>query len=288
MARKWSIRGFRRLLAPLFSRQMLALVAVFALLIQSIVYIDSSKPRVTSQLPLRLHQSTSYYQPPQINGNGHHRPKIFRPNTSLPAWHGSITPLYLPPAAAPVVSRVPTTEPVIFLGIDDGWVQTKEMQNWLTRHRLPFSLFLTNDGIKNNYEYFRQLQLTGMGIENHALSHIKLTKMNLEDQKKEICGAADTYQNVFGRRPTLLRPPYGMLNDETKRAAAECGMRAIVMWRAFVDNGAVHFQDDRTHFEPGDIVLIHFEHDFQRDIEVFISQAQADHLQVARLEDWLQ
>jgi len=187
----------------------------------------------------------------------------------------------------PVLTKIPTSEPVVFLGIDDGWVQNSQTLFWLTRHHLPFTLFLTENGIKNNYDYFQQLQNAGMTVEDHTVTHSDLTKLTPDQQKAEICGAADNYESVFGARPTLFRPPYGKANQQTLQAAQACGMKAIIMWHALVQNGAFQFQDGLKHLEPGDIILMHFTNNFLPDIQTFINQVNADHLQVGRLEDWI-
>lgn len=207
------------------------------------------------------------------------------PEPPILSWRGPVEPVPITPDV-PVLSKLPVNEPIVFVGIDDGWIQTPEALNWLTRHHLPFSLFLSDDGINNNYQYFRVLQAAGMAIQNHTLSHPKLTKLNLDQQKAEICGAADTYEKVFGHRPTLFRPPYGLFNDLTRQAVAECGMKAIIMWHASVDRGAMYFQEG-THLLPGDIVLFHFRHEFMNDMQVLIDQLERDQLKIGRLEDWL-
>ncbi|HSX17858.1 MAG TPA: polysaccharide deacetylase family protein [Candidatus Saccharimonadales bacterium] len=208
---------------------------------------------------------------------------------AIAAWQGPIQPVNIQTSdMAPVILRVPTTEPVVFVGIDDGWVQAKPTQAWLIKHHLPFSLFLTNNGIKNDYGYFKKLQSAGMTIEDHSLTHPNLTKLNLDQQKAEICATADIYQTVFGRRPTLFRPPYGAYNDNTRRAAASCGIKAIVMWHVNVGTGGdVQFQSNSTHLQPGDIVLMHFNPEFLQDMQSLAEAVTQNHLQIGRLEDWL-
>lgn len=209
---------------------------------------------------------------------------------SIPApkiWRGSVDPVALPPGVTPVIYKIPTEKPVVFVTIDDGWIQTPENLAWLKRHRLPFSLFLTDNGIKNNYGYYKQLQAAGMVIEDHTVAHPNLTKLNLAQQKAEICSAADTFQTVYGQRPSLFRPPYGSFNSLTKEAAGACGMRAVVMWRSKVDSGTVQYQDNNQHLLPGDIVLMHFKNDFLHDMEAFTEEVNTQNLYVGRLEDWL-
>lgn len=205
----------------------------------------------------------------------------------LMQWRGPVEPQFAAPNAAQVVYKIPTVDPIVFVGIDDGVTQSLETLDWLASHHLPFTMFLYNGVVKDNYQYFAKLQAAGLTVENHTLSHSRLSKLNLDQQKAEICGAADTYAQVFGHRPTLFRPPYGAFNDITRQAAAECGMRAIVMWHATVDKGAMHFQDNIGHLEPGDIVLMHFRPELLQDIQVLTAQMQKDKLRIGRLEDWL-
>lgn len=186
----------------------------------------------------------------------------------------------------PVLWRVPTTEPVVFLGIDDGWTKSPQAAQWLTSHKLPFTIFLTDQAAKDDYGYFTQLQNSGLNIQNHTLTHPDLTKLNYEQQKAEICGQSDRLQLLYGHRPTLFRPPYGNYNDITRQVVAECGMKAIIMWRAKADGGALQFQDV-NHFEPGDIILMHFRPKFAEDMKAFMAEADRQHLSVGSLEDWV-
>ncbi len=202
-------------------------------------------------------------------------------------WNGAVTPMPIDAGLPPVIERVPTSQPIVFVTIDDGWIKTPENLNWLTTRKLPFTMFLTNDGIKDNYQYFYSLQSAGMTIQNHAVTHHPLPKMSPEEQKAEICGASDIYQNVFKHRPTLFRPPYGEYSDVTRQVAAECGIRAIVMWKATIENGAIQYQTPGAQLVPGDIILAHFEPDLMPSLEVLSHQLAAQGLQVARLEDWV-
>ncbi len=201
-------------------------------------------------------------------------------------WKGSIQPLVIAPNETPVLYKIPISEPVVFLSIDDGWAKPADAQKWLISHRLPFSLFLTDDAIKSNYGYFQKLQAAGMTIEDHTLHHPRLNKLSLSRQQTEICGTAGIYEKVFDRRPTLFRPPYGLMNNTTIQAAGTCGMRAVVMWHANVENGTIFYQDG-DHLLPGDIVLMHFHSNMAADLQAFSNQVRQDHLQIGRLEDWI-
>ena len=205
----------------------------------------------------------------------------------IPVWRGPVTPVAIAPGLPPVINKVPVSVPVVFVTVDDGWVQTPENLDWLSRHRLPFSLFLSDAGIRTNYQYFQTLQASGMAVQNHTINHPSLPKMSADEQKAEICGASDTFQNVFKHRPSLFRPPYGEYSDTTRQVVADCGMRAVVMWKATLEGGAMHFQLPNTSLSAGDIILAHFEPDFVPNMDALARQLNQDHLQVGQLEDWL-
>jgi peptidoglycan/xylan/chitin deacetylase (PgdA/CDA1 family) len=210
------------------------------------------------------------------------------PESAINEWQGAPQQLTTNPAQIPVLTRIPTDKPVVFLGIDDGLVKSPDAKDWLLSHKLPFTLFLEDDLVKGDYDYFRDLQAAGMTIEDHTISHPDLTTLTLDQQKAEICGAADAMQAAFGSRPALFRPPYGSVDETTRQAAAECGMKAIINWHAKANGGSIQFQDGNTHFLPGDIVLMHFRPEFLQDMKAFTDQVAADGLQVGRLEDWIQ
>ena len=147
---------------------------------------------------------------PQPQGPGNLSPLPSRQEAiwsqPLPSvWHGSTQPVASSPALAPILTKIPTTEPVVFLGIDDGWFKLPEVKDWLTEHQLPFTLFLVNDGIKDNYDYFRQLQSAGMTIQNHTLTHPDLNKLTIG----RTTGRAPPPSLFFGGPLPSFPPPYG-------------------------------------------------------------------------------
>jgi len=202
---------------------------------------------------------------------------------------GLVSDYTLPPISdgmVPVLLSVPTKQPVVFLGIDDGQYQDRSVIDLLRRSGVRASLFLNDHYTAENPPFFKQLERTGSIIENHTINHLDLTALNYNQQVDEICGNADRLAAEFGRRPTMFRPPYGSYNDDTRRAAAACGMRALIQWHAKVNNGSVQYQDgDRL--VAGDIVLMHFRPEFAQDLKAYQAAVKASGLQTVLLEDWL-
>lgn len=157
----------------------------------------------------------------------------------------------------------------------------------MQQHDVKATLFLTDTFIASNPNYFTQFTAHGSKVENHTLSHnLKFYAMGEPYQQQEICGMALKEQQYFGRCPYLVRAPGGAQNTATQRAAAACGMRAIIFWKAKVDGGTMQYQEG-TSLKAGDIVLMHFRPAFKQDIDAFLSAAKAAKLTPALLEDWI-
>jgi peptidoglycan/xylan/chitin deacetylase (PgdA/CDA1 family) len=195
-------------------------------------------------------------------------------------------PITLPAGAVPFLSRIPTTQPVAFLTIDDGFVKTPEAPELIAAAHIPVTLFLTVNAVRDNPGYFRPMRQSGAVVEAHTITHADLRGKSYAFQRNEICGSADQLGQWYGRRPVLFRPPFGDKDSTTLRAAHDCGIRAVFMWKETVDKGRVRYQEGHG-VRPGDIILMHFRPAFVAD---FLAALRAIHragLTPALLEDYI-
>ena len=214
--------------------------------------------------------------------------------TALPPRRGvpavalapTTTATSVPTALAPVIARITTTQPVVFLTIDDGVHRADDELPIMQANDVHASLFLVNAVIHRDPGFFVPFVAAGNLVENHSISHREMSQLSYAEQVAEICGEAALQVQQFGRRPVFFRPPEGAYNSDTQRAAAACGMRAIVTWVATIDHGALHYQLART-LRPGDIVLMHFRPEFRSDLEAFVNAMHAQGLHTELLENWL-
>jgi peptidoglycan/xylan/chitin deacetylase (PgdA/CDA1 family) len=196
----------------------------------------------------------------------------------------------LPPSGplAPIFKTVPTTQPVVFITVDDGQVQLPEIFDLLKAAKVPISTFLISPVAAKNPQFFRTLRDDyGAPIEAHTLTHPKLKGMPYEKQRHEICGSADQLKQLFGKRPTLFRPPYGEYDQTTLRAAHDCGMHAVFYWRESVTRGHVYYQTSEKKLRPGDIILMHFRKEFVTDFIATLNEIKANGLTPALLENYI-
>jgi peptidoglycan/xylan/chitin deacetylase (PgdA/CDA1 family) len=212
--------------------------------------------------------------------------KLRVPGLGLPE-QPTPTPVALPPTGqAPVFSRIPTTNKVIFLGIDDGIVRDPAVADLLKQANIPFTMFLVQGEAEAGADYFRQLQQYGGVVEAHTIHHQDLTKVSAGQLQTEVCGTLDDFQTLFGRRPTLFRPPYGSYNANVQAVAASCGFKAVVMWKGSTNDGRFDLQDG-TQLTPGDVVLMHFRTDLLVDLQKVIDVCKQQGFAIASLEDYL-
>ncbi len=187
----------------------------------------------------------------------------------------------------PIVSRIPTKEHVVFLTIDDGIVANPGDARLMKANGVKATFFLVYRFIKRDPGFFAGLaQVTGSDIENHSYDHYILTNLGYDQQKLDICQNADVITQWFGSRPMLFRPSGGAYDSDTRRAAASCGARALIMWDGAINNGRLRVQSGRG-LRPGDIVLMHFRTTFSEDLMAFVTAAKAAGLQPDLLVNWL-
>ncbi|MFD3652676.1 polysaccharide deacetylase family protein [Streptomyces sp. NPDC058620] len=161
-------------------------------------------------------------------------------------------------ALPPVFTTVPTKERIVFLTMDDGAEKDPALLRMMTELDIPYSAFLSDYVVNEDYGYFKKMQARGVVLSNHTLNHRYMPGLSYAEQEREICGQQDMMAKHFGKRPTLFRPPYGNYNRDTLRIAKSCGIKAVPLWasEAFPDHMEWREWDRDLH--PGDIILTHF------------------------------
>ncbi|MFD5508858.1 polysaccharide deacetylase family protein [Streptomyces sp. NPDC059761] len=218
--------------------------------------------RLGSKAPETTQPPTAAASPSQSSGDeaykkwGLKSPLEFAPK---PAQKPTLAPAA--PGKAQVVDRIPVppTDKVVFLTFDDGAEKDPEFLKMAADLKLPISMFLTDNIASSDYGHFEKLRDNGSGstINNHTLTHPNLRTLPFAAQKKEICGQQEHLEKRFGTKPVRFRPPYGNYNDDTLKAASECGISQVILWRVSMQINNFQYAEGSA-LKPGDIILAHF------------------------------
>ena len=274
----------------LMTRHLLATISIALGLVASAIGLASVMPGASSV--------ASTASPVQVLGR-----RITAPTTrSVPSTTSTTTttvphlqpgPLAQPSPSTPVtlsrttpaIDQVPTTDKVIFLGIDDGTVRDPAVLDLLRQERVPLTLFLVRQPALDGQTFFREMQSVGATIQAHTISHPQLKKLGYSDQRRQICDELNDLTNWYGDRPTLFRPPYGEWNETTRSIVNECKLHALILWRGATNDGRLDMVGGSFH--PGDILLMHFRTDLLQNLKLVFARARAEGYRIGRIEDYL-
>jgi peptidoglycan/xylan/chitin deacetylase (PgdA/CDA1 family) len=171
---------------------------------------------------------------------------------------------------ATVWRNVPTTDDVAFICIDDGYFNgdPPEAAQYVEDNALPVTPFLTYYAASSgayppptdpagvaHIEYLRRFAGT-RGVQCHAKTHADLRTLDYNGQVDQLSKGKSwlALTHMFGPKvPTILRPPYGYWNDDTRRAAFAVGFKVMVKWTH------IYPEFSTKPVRPGDILLCHFD-----------------------------
>lgn len=199
------------------------------------------------------------------------------------------------PGPAPVHTRIKTTDPVLFITIDDGWgtESAAGARKVLIDRQVPASLFLLPDAYQRDMDFYRTLLAHSPArVENHTVSHRDMTTLTAAEQRAEICGARDRQLAAFGDSPQLFRPAGGQdhhwpyYNDDTRTAATACGAKAVVTWTHDLTTWG-SWTPPVPELRRGDIVLLHMGPQLEGDLGRVLAAADAAGLKPAKLRQYV-
>lgn len=146
---------------------------------------------------------------------------------------------------------------MIALTFDDGpGPRTSELLNQLKKYNAHATFFMLGKNVKLYPDAVKQMLKDGNELGNHSYDHQQLTKIDGAAVKKEVDDTNRNIKNICGSPATLLRPPYGAINDTVK---SNVGM-PMILWN--VDtldwktrNSQSTIDSVMKNLKDGDIVL---------------------------------
>lgn len=217
---------------------------------------------------------------PEEDGGAEANP-ISAPDKSQPDTAEAGGPEETPPAAPdePYVRTVDPSGPMVALTFDDGphEIYTDQILDVLEENHAVATFFEVGRNVAGFPAPLARMAELGCEIASHSNAHRDLSKMKKSALLADLDTADEAFIAAAGAAPTLVRPPYGAVNQTVKYATG----RTLITWTIdpqdwlSQDAQAVVSYIQGLQDLDGEIILLH---------STYESTAQA----VAVLVPWLQ
>jgi len=122
------------------------------------------------------------------------------------------------------------TRPIIALTFDHGPGQyIDELLDLFEQYNIRATFSVVGNLINTNEEALVRASLNGNEIIANSWDHRNLAKLSESDVRRQILDTTEAIRAVTGIPTSLVRPPYGEVNDTMRSVAAELGL-TIVNW----------------------------------------------------------
>jgi peptidoglycan-N-acetylglucosamine deacetylase len=122
--------------------------------------------------------------------------------------------------------------PYIAMTFDDGpsAALTPKLLDLLAAHHIKATFFVIGENVAEYPEIVARAAREGHEIANHSWSHPNLGKMSDEGVRRQLQQTDDAIKSATGKRPTLMRPPYGSITDREKRWIHDEFGYQVILW----------------------------------------------------------
>ena len=149
----------------------------------------------------------------------------------------------------------------IALTFDDGPRQgtTDEVMKLLLQNKMSGTFFMLGTGMEKHPELVLEALEKGFEIGSHTYSHRQLARIRRANLlHTEMTRADEIFKNITGRDFTMLRPPFGQMNEHIRLNFPY----AYILWsidpRDWETRDAKHIANHiLDNVEEGDIILLH-------------------------------
>ena len=152
----------------------------------------------------------------------------------------------------------------VALTFDDGPdpLSTPHFLRLLDRESVRATFFLLGSMLVRSPGLAKEIAAAGHEVAVHGYVHRPLALRGPRATWDDLARARDLAADVLGRRPTLFRPPYGVMNASAHLACRSLGLRPVLWtawgedWRARATPLSVH-DTVMSSLRGGGTVLLH-------------------------------
>ncbi len=130
-----------------------------------------------------------------------------------------------------------TSKTEIYLTFDEGYENgyTSKILDVLRANNVKAVFFITGPYLKDQQDLVRRMVEEGHEVGNHTINHPSLPEIDDKRIEDEISGLDKTFNEIFGKHMTYLRPPKGEFNERTLSISQKLGYTNLFWSFAYED-----------------------------------------------------
>mgnify|MGYP004520420061 CR=1 FL=1 len=181
---------------------------------------------------------------------------------------------------------------MVAITLDDGphATNTQKILDILDAHNAKATFFMLGQNVVNNEEVVKDVYKRGNEIGIHTWDHKQLTKLSQDEIVSQVERTSDAIYKIIGKRPKLVRPPYGAINDTVKNSINY----SLILWN--IDSLDWKSRDEKqivplvmNSVQDGDIILLHDIHSTTVPaVEKIVSQLEEQGYQMVTVSQLLE
>ena len=155
--------------------------------------------------------------------------------------------------------NIDASKPMVALTFDDGpGERTGELLAQLEKYNAHATFFMQGKNILGKEDFVKKMKETGCELGNHSYDHPQLTKLSADKIANQIGTTNDLIQQAAGSTATVMRPPYGAINDTVRSSV---GLPMILWSIDTLDwktrNAQSSIDTVMNDVQDGDVILMH-------------------------------
>lgn len=112
----------------------------------------------------------------------------------------------------------------------------------LKKYDVKATFFVEGHRVAGDAEILKRIVEEGHALGNHSFSHEVMEDMSWEEILAEIVLCEEKIYRYTGKRPRLIRPPWGKINEDSLKRLEDMGYR-MVLWNTSVKDWEVDDAD---------------------------------------------
>ena len=155
--------------------------------------------------------------------------------------------------------NIDASKPMVALTFDDGpGERTGELLAQLEKYNAHATFFMQGKNIPGKEDFVKKMKEIGCELGNHSYDHPQLTKLSADKIANQIGTTNDLIQQAAGSTATVMRPPYGAINDTVRSSV---GLPMILWSIDTLDwktrNAQSSIDTVMNDVQDGDVILMH-------------------------------